>query len=308
MWVLGLDGGGTKTEAVLCDGRDAVGRGRGGPSNPHFVPGAAAEAALAVAMEGALASTGADPARVEWVVFGGPVSTDVLARVAHRLLPGAALRRCHEGDLALAAGGVRGPGLAVVSGTGSLVMARNAGGRRAIVGGWGSVMGDEGSGGDIGRQALVAAARAADGRGPATQLTTLICAWAGAATLREAVAHVYGPSTARHDIAGLAALVDEADRAGDGVASSILDGAGSELALQVAAALEQAGDMGQPPWPLVAVGGVLAGSRRVRQSLLAHLRSYPVGLVVPVRTMAEAAARWPRDGLESAEPGAGATS
>ena len=289
--VLGLDGGGTKTEAVLWDGHAVAGRGWGGPSNPHFVAADAVEDAVAAAIGGALRDGGAHAGAVAAVVFGGPVSAAAVERVVGRLLPDTTLvRRCHEGDLVLRAGGVAGAGIAVVSGTGSMVMRRDSQGDRVLVGGWGSLFGDEGSAYDIGRRALNACARAQDGRGPATGLMAPMLAWAGAPTMREAVHHVYDARTTRAHVAQLARVVTQVAADGDTVARGILDDAGRELALQVIAALGQAAERMPELWPLVGAGGVLAGSPRVWQSLQHHLTDRPVTVLPPIMTLAEAAA------------------
>ncbi len=301
--VLGLDGGGTKTEAVLWDGRAVSGRGWGGPSNPHFVGRDAMDEAVAAAIGGALRDGGMKGGAVRAVVFGGPVSAAAVERVVRRLLPDTAVvHRRHEGDLVLRAGGVAGAGIAVVSGTGSMVMRRDVHGQRVLVGGWGSLLGDEGSAYDIGRQALVACARADDGRGPTTALMVPILAWAGACTLRDAVRHVYDAHTSRDQIAQLARVVSQAAADGDAVACAILDDAGRELALQVAAALGPPAERMSGRWPLVAAGGVLAGSPLVYQSLRCHLAGQPVEVLQPVMSLAEAAARWAADALLGAPP------
>jgi hypothetical protein len=77
----------------------------------------------------------------------------------------------NEALIALVAGARDAPGVVIIAGTGSIVYGRNAGGEAARAGGWGHIIGDEGSGYWIGREALAAVMRAADGRGPQTQLT-----------------------------------------------------------------------------------------------------------------------------------------
>src|SRR5438128_1339137 len=79
--------------------------------------------------------------------------------------------------LALVAGAQDAPGIVIVSGTGSIAYGRNANGEAARAGGWGHMIGDEGSGYWIGREALTAVMRAADGRGPATGLSDDILAY-----------------------------------------------------------------------------------------------------------------------------------
>src|SRR5260370_914390 len=79
--------------------------------------------------------------------------------------------------IALVAGAQDAPGIVIVSGTGSIAYGRNANGEAARAGGWGHMIGDEGSGYWIGREALTAVMRAADGRGPATGLSADILAY-----------------------------------------------------------------------------------------------------------------------------------
>lgn len=287
--VLGLDGGGTKTGAVLMEDGVVLGCGAGGAANPRFAPEPETERAIRHAVRAALGESRADPAAVARLVFGGPVSPQAVGRVARELLPHAAIRRASEGDLALAAAHVSGPGIAVVAGTGSMVMVRTPAGARVTVGGWGSVMGDEGSAYDIARRALRAAAHAEDGWGPPTRLADAIQRWAGAFTFRGVVDMVYRPATTRRDIAALARLVSDEAAAGDGVARSILDRAGRDLALQVEAALARAGDA-PPCWPLAYAGGVLEAGGPVLGSLLAALGAHRIGAAPPRMTLAEAAA------------------
>src|SRR5205085_1278058 len=63
------------------------------------------------------------------------------------------------------------PGIVIIAGTGSIVYGRNQRGEAARAGGWGHLIGDEGSGYWIGREALAAVMRAEDGRGPSTRMT-----------------------------------------------------------------------------------------------------------------------------------------
>src|SRR5213078_4483038 len=78
--------------------------------------------------------------------------------------------------IALAAGAGDDPGIVIISGTGSIVYGRNERVEAARAGGWGHMIGDEGSGYWIGREALAAVMRAGDGRGPETGLTAAMLA------------------------------------------------------------------------------------------------------------------------------------
>jgi N-acetylglucosamine kinase-like BadF-type ATPase len=124
-----------------------------------------------------------------------------------------------------------GPGIVVISGTGSVAYGKDETGNIGRAGGWGYLMGDEGSGYDIGRRALQAAAQACDGRGTATLLVKLIPARFGLADLEAVREALYAGRLTRADVAGLATMAAKAADQGDETARVIFAQAGAELAL-----------------------------------------------------------------------------
>jgi N-acetylglucosamine kinase-like BadF-type ATPase len=131
--------------------------------------------------------------------------------------------------VALEAGAPGDPGVVIVSGTGSIAYGRNASGEAARAGGWGYVLGDEGSGYWIGRAALRAVLREADRRGPKTALTPLLLRHFGVAQAQNLIHEVYHSNLKPHAIGALAQCVHAAHADGDAVAVGILDGAADEL-------------------------------------------------------------------------------
>ena len=131
------------------------------------------------------------------------------------------------------------PGAVVAAGTGTVCVAR--GPRRwAKVDGWGSLLGDSGSGFAIGRSGLAAALRELDGRGGSKALLAAAEQRFGpGAGLAEAV---YRSAVPTRTVASFARDVARVAAAGDAAARSILDAAGSELALTACAALALALD------------------------------------------------------------------
>jgi N-acetylglucosamine kinase-like BadF-type ATPase len=159
--------------------------------------------------------------------------------------------------------------VAVISGTGSLAYGENAAGRSVRAGGWGYLLGDEGSGYAIGLAALRAVARAADGRGHATALTEAVLAHWSLPCPQALIRHVYGGGMEREDIAALAPLVMRTAKDGEAVARAILEDAGRELALAAQAVIER---LALPaPVPCALAGGVLLHSEIVRASFTASL-------------------------------------
>ena len=278
---LGIDGGGSKTLAVIVDatGRER-GRGVAGSSN-HEVVGleAAVTAIQHAAGRAAQAATIALPVASAWLGLAGIDHPGDIERLApHVASLARAVRISNDAELALSAlpGQV---GVALIAGTGSIVLGRDTLGRTARVGGWGHIFGDEGSGYAIGRAGLQAAARASDGRGPATALLErILAAWElGAPELL--LARVYQPFD-KTAIAALAPLVLALATAGDEVARRIEADAARELALAVTTVAQKL-NFPEGALPLAFAGGVLVHHERLR-ALVAGEVSGQVGGLLPL--------------------------
>jgi N-acetylglucosamine kinase-like BadF-type ATPase len=185
--------------------------------------------------------------------------------------------------LLLAAGTPEGWGLALVAGTGSIAHGRTADGRTARAGGWGPLLGDEGSGYWLVMSALCAASRAADGRGPPTQLLGRLLGRLGLAEPQQLVRCLHRPEWDRPALAALAPVVFEAAEAGDGVASQLVEEGARELALAGAAVARQLG-LGPGAVPLALAGGAFLAQLGYRERVLKGLadlgvEASPVALV-----------------------------
>jgi glucosamine kinase len=162
------------------------------------------------------------------------------------------------------------PGIVIVCGTGSICYGRNERGQAARAGGWGYILGDEGSGYWIGRRALTAATRHADGRGPSTALTALTLTSFGVRSVAELVPEVHARDPRRHRIADLAESVQAAAMDGDVLARQILDDAADELLASAASVAERL-EMRGAAFPFVLAGGVFQGVPLLRDSVLRRL-------------------------------------
>ena len=131
--------------------------------------------------------------------------------------------------IALETGAPDQPGVVIISGTGSIAYGRNAAGEAARSGGWGYVLGDEGSGYWIGRAALRAVLREADHRGPATVLTPLLLDHFKVSEPQFLLHEVYHQQLKPAEIGALAQCVHAAFQQGDRAAAGILNGAADEL-------------------------------------------------------------------------------
>ena len=163
--------------------------------------------------------------------------------------------------IALEAGAPGAAGSVLIAGTGSIAYGRDSQGRAARAGGWGYVLGDEGSGYWLGRQALRSVVRAADGRGASTSLTAPVLAHYGLSSPRELVRQMSGHGAKPSEVARLAPLVAAAADDGDPVAEHLVAVAAAELASAAESVVRRL-DL----WtsPMLMTGGVLIGFERLR--------------------------------------------
>jgi len=204
--------------------------------------------------------------------------------------------------VALVAGVGEAPGVVVICGTGSIAYGRNAQDQAARAGGWGYILGDEGSGYWIGRRALRAVARAADGRGPATALTARVLSHFAIRAPSELVGEIYDRQLRHHALAQVARLVQQAREQGDPVATQILEAAAHELvgaARSVVERLRMAGDA----FDFVLAGGVFTGVPWLAEELTRRLPAI-AGLARVTRLQCEPALGAVR--IAIAEAGGGA--
>lgn len=179
---LGFDGGGTKTDCVVLNARgDVIGEGHSGPANPLRSGYDAAFNSLREASAGAIASAKIRPREVTSVCAGlaGAGRRAVVRRVMVFLsqeFPSAVTQVTTDFEVALEAGVGTSPGVVLIAGTGSAAYGRNAAGETARAGGYGPLLGDEGSAFEIGRRAVAAVARSRDMDAPVTVMAEMISA------------------------------------------------------------------------------------------------------------------------------------
>jgi N-acetylglucosamine kinase-like BadF-type ATPase len=158
-YVLGFDGGGTKTECVLMDETGAIlARSRSGASNAVNQGATAAAAALAEAGKEALRSAAKSPCDVAYILAGisGAGEPAARAEIQANLRPVFAKATIVvTSDLVLSLAGTGEiPSLVVIAGTGSAVLGRTSPLELARAGGFGPIIGDAGSANDIGRKTV----------------------------------------------------------------------------------------------------------------------------------------------------------
>lgn len=290
--IVGVDGGGSKTVALVADRSGAVlGRASAATSNYHNVGAERALAALDVVICNALAAAGADETALGAACLGlagvdRPADRALFDSWAARRWPGLPVTICNDAELVLAAGTPDGHGLALICGTGTIALGRRADGRRGRSSGWGYVLDDEGSGYAIGVAGLRAVVRASDGRGPATALTAaLLAAWqiTEVAALLPLVYQTPHPTAA---IAALSTAVAQAAEAGDAVAQHIMAATYAELAQSLVATARQL-ELGGPV-PCAVAGGVALHTAALIPAVIAATAKLGLHLA-PVTAVAEPA-------------------
>jgi glucosamine kinase len=295
--VLGVDGGGSKTICLAADGRGRLlGNGRGGPCNTNYTPRPQAQASLGRAIGDALAAAGLRGSDIAVLCISAPMEPAAIEAVVQELGISRVVRAA-EGETSRWAARFRikeRVGVTVDAGTGSLARGWAADGREASAGGWGTTLGDEGSGYWIAMRAMSAVLQARDGRigetllsrtvlehfGLADELDLVFRATQGLVRPEAEAAVGVGPdsgaedsrtSTAdgglrfrrqlprramtRDEVASLCPMVAQAARQGDAVATAILHDAGVELGRLGAAVIRRLG-MEREEFAAVPFGGV----------------------------------------------------
>jgi N-acetylglucosamine kinase-like BadF-type ATPase len=269
--VLGVEAGGSHCHAVVVDPSGVVlGAGANRDSgNWEDVGIGAAAGALRACVREAFDKSGLAPEEVAASVFAlagidFPIDEGRLAGIPAAIGLDGRVLLVNDAFASLRAGTSRGFGVVVAAGTGSVVAGRNERGEQARTLGLGPTFGDTGSASEVSESGVTAVANAHTGRGPATALTEMLRAHAGAASVDD---FLEGAARQRIDPSTFAPLVVAAAEAGDDVACEILARAGEALGETATHVIRKLG-MERSAFDLVLAGGLLrARSPFVRAAL-----------------------------------------
>jgi len=260
-YVVGVDGGGTKTAAAVVgeDGRPLA-SGSAGPSNHRSVGMAPASANIADAVTAALDAAGIRLDQLTGICMClAGFDTDLDLPVPQRAIrilayDGPAI---FENDVIGAWAGATeaGPGLVVIAGTGATALGMNARSEFWRTDGWDTQLGDAGSGYDIGREGIRAAMAMLDGRVAPTALALKLGGVYGVKDAEGMRRLVDSTPFGKFEIASFARHVAEAAEDGDPTAQEILRRAGHDLGANVMAIVEKL-DMRDDEFPISTVGSV----------------------------------------------------
>ena len=264
---LSADGGGTKLNVVLFDEQaNLLASAQAGGVNANFSKDEAVRSRCRMALAHCLVGV----KTIDTAYVGVAGGERILLETARELTDIQCVRRLGEGAMALAAGAGTRFGVLAQAGTGSDVFLIQPG-FEDVIGGWGSLLGDEGSGYDIGLQALRAAIYDSDGRGAQTALTGMIIRHFGGKTIEDILQPLLRSETQRQDVAACALLASEAARKGDAVALELYKNAGASMARQAIALLERHG--GRWQGPVVLGGSAWKGHPAMRARFVQDLES-----------------------------------
>ena len=237
-YVLGIDGGGSKTVCILInDKREILGRGEAGSSNYQSVGIEAAKYSIESAINKAIIEN--NNIKIEAICLGlAGVGRSKDIEVVKNIIKEIPLVSnikpqniiiSHDALIALVGGIGNDVGIVVSAGTGSIVFGRNHRGETKRVGGWGYILGDEGGAYKIAVAGMQAALKAYDGREISTSLVENFKNNLGLNNIEELIEIIYRSGLSVKEIAALAPIVDNAAMSGDEVANLIIDDAVEEL-------------------------------------------------------------------------------
>ncbi|MEN6544903.1 MAG: BadF/BadG/BcrA/BcrD ATPase family protein [Armatimonadia bacterium] len=265
-YALGIDGGGSKTDAVLVDtSGNVAGWGRGGSVHCYYNTPEEIQASYRQAIEQALGDL-----QPEAICLGGLSPKSPALDLV--------LKRCtisghvHCGEIETAFASVQTDwGMIILSGTGSFAYGLTREGKTRHFGGMGPILGDYGSAYQIGLYGLRAAFSSHWTPNRATTLETEVPKVYDLPDLRAVFNKTYGPGLSRREIASVARVVDEQAEAGDRVAIGCIEGAADELAalaLDVISELQ----LQDLAFPMIAIGSVAQQSRLWWERLCERVR------------------------------------
>jgi N-acetylglucosamine kinase-like BadF-type ATPase len=294
----GIDGGGTKTRATLLDSdQNLVIEALAGASNPLRVGVDNAVSNICEALDKALDAVNKSRGDIAAGVCGlAGVRREELRHTMRRRLSAELgvkdITVTTDGEVALYGAVNGGAGLVVIAGTGSICCGRNEKGEYATAGGWGPIAGDEGGGSGIARRALQAIAKASDGRGPKTKLSTAAENYFRVQTAEDVATAIYASNMTNQRLAGFAREVIATAQEGDKVAASLISEAGRELGIAANAVIKKLG-FANKKFQLSYVGSVFKAGDLIFKPLIETVHSVApkAFLAAPQLPPAEAAAR-----------------
>jgi N-acetylglucosamine kinase-like BadF-type ATPase len=281
-YVIGFDGGGTKTEMVAVDADGYVlSLSKGGASNPKAVTLDKAQLHIIELLDQLYDKESLQPIHCQGICLGlAGIDTEqekesilqlvrryYIERGIHHL----PIRVTNDAEIALMAGLGNNQGIIAIAGTGAIVYGITPTGQNFRTGGWGHILGDKGSGYEIGLLTLQTVMSSFDGIRPPTQLTKLVMDLYGLSSPHELRSYIYQPHIQKKHIAESAELCIRAAELRDQAAQEIITNAATDLANLTAAIRTK--DSWFANSPIAVTGSIFKHSSLYREAYKKHLES-----------------------------------
>lgn len=301
VYVLGIDGGGTKTVCLLMDETgNILSRGKSGSSNYQTIGIDATKIAIQTAINKATYSFLDDKNYKKISIQGLGIGLAGVGRqedfnIINNLLEQVKINlkssinweltanstRIESDSIIALVGGLGYPvGIVVIAGTGSQIFGQNSQGKTKRVGGWGYLLGDEGSGYFIAISGLKAALKSHDGRLGSTQLISAFKHHLNLTNIESLIEVVYRRGWTVQQIASLAKIVDQVARDGDEIANHIINTAIEELVFATKIAIQSLFEADETV-EIVTIGGVFQGMNHFHSKYIESLnRVAPTAKVI----------------------------
>ncbi len=272
-YYLGVDGGGSKTTAAVCnsDGKVLL-RAVGGSINFYSVGLETARKNMLAVMDELYKKLGENSFKAACIgmsALSGEASREETEKFTQGIIIAEKVLMHSDVFVALKCMFTKGVCAVVISGTGSMLCARTAEGDIVTAGGWGYILGDEGSGYCVSLEAIRYAVRAFDGAEKPTTLTSAVMKHFGVDKMPELIDRFYNPTITRTEIASFASKVFDCAEDGDSASFGIIDTQAAMLADSAAAMLKDFPD----DTPVGLWGGLFEHHGLMRTLFTKHLNS-----------------------------------
>lgn len=242
-YLIGMDGGGTKTKCVLTDiNLNPIYETTGGASNFLVIGTETVSETILNLVNECASSQNISINDIDSIVLGTTgggrrndaelLEKKIFEDAKQKSIPINKFRVDSDARIALEGAFSGKAGSILIAGTGSIMFGKDDKGEIHRVGGFGRYIGDEGSGYRVGRKGLNAVARFMDGRAKSTKIADLLYQEFSISTSEQLITEVYRNN---FNIASVAPLVFEAAESGDKIAQRILEDEADELLLHITA-------------------------------------------------------------------------
>lgn len=275
MYLIGIDGGGTKTKGYISDLEgNILASAIGGSSNYLAAGRTTAKASLEQVINSLCNKIKINKEQIEIISLGlagagREEDKKIIEEIIRKIGINNKIIINSDAYISIVAAHGEEKGIVTISGTGSISLGIDSKGKLHRTGGWGHILGDEGSGYYFGREGLIAIMKAYDGRGEKTIISNKVLDYLGFNTEEEIPKYVYSNIGEKAKIAKLAPLVIEAASEGDKVSTEIVNRGIMDLVNMTNTTYKKIGESIN----IALAGGIFEKSRFIREKFIKFLKN-----------------------------------